>query len=304
MERFFAKICNKNKILCFFEVGRPWNGILLGLLVIFGMIITKFPIEITTGVLGFLAFLILYMGGSTLNDIYDFKVDKINMPYRPLQRGSLTIKNAKSIAIFFYVIGLILAINISLNFFWIAITFTIISLLYSVPPINLVRRSYIGSVSLSIVTIFLPCLGGSIIVLKGILPSFTAIISFILYTIFFLFVILTKDFKDIKGDEKEGKKTVVLRLGKKNTVKVIIFGITLFYILLTFFLNLFMITMFFTIFSFIILLFILKQIVRLSTVSDEKEAKKCFTNFRIILFVYVLMSIFIIIIENVVIRSL
>ena len=92
MERLFSKIMKKSKITSFIELGRPWNGIAVMLFSILGMLLSGEIMPNFWFVLP-LVVLLIYSGSSALNDLFDIKVDSINMPFRPLERGSLKIKD-------------------------------------------------------------------------------------------------------------------------------------------------------------------------------------------------------------------
>ena len=228
MEEFIAKkIEKRGKLLHLLTLGRPWNGLLLILSFFLGASLVGFANPLST-VLGASVFLFLYMAGTTLNDIFDFNEDSINMPYRPLQKKIIKIKEAYIFSIFLYLLGLSIAFVLGPLFLFISSLFVILSIAYSVEPVKLVKRGIFGNTVLAIVSIFLPSMGGTIVNSS---PPQLTILAIVCLTIFFLGVSLFKDFKDLVGDSEHNKITPAVKFGIKRTTYLGVFKSTLFFIL-------------------------------------------------------------------------
>lgn len=169
------------------------------------------------------------MGGTTLNDINDFEVDKINASYRPLQRGLITFKEAYIFLASCYITGLVLSLFLPFPFSVGAIVFILLSIFYSQVPIAFERRTILGNITLSLVTVLIPGLSGGLVASKNILYHKDFVLAFSFLALLFLFVTLFKDLKDIRGDKLKGKKTFTLYFGPENSRKVGFIGIFLFY---------------------------------------------------------------------------
>ena len=55
----------------------------------------------------------LYAGGVILNDVFDFKIDRIERPERPIPNGTISIKSAATYGIVVLTIGILLAFLVS-----------------------------------------------------------------------------------------------------------------------------------------------------------------------------------------------
>ena len=86
MERLFSRM-GKNKAMNFLILGRFWNATLPWLFSILGVKTASGKIPDVPSVLVLLIVIsLIYMGCAGLNDVYDVRADRINMPYRPIQR--------------------------------------------------------------------------------------------------------------------------------------------------------------------------------------------------------------------------
>lgn len=223
MERAFSNLLNsKSTIINLFILIRPWNSLIISLISILGYLLNS-------GSNSFEVFLLAavfsgaYSSGAIINDIFDYEIDKINMPYRPLQRKHLSIKTATVFAFIFLIISFLLSINNSILFLGFVI-FTLLAVCYSIPPINLVKRGILGTLTLSFVTVLIPGLTGFFLANPGNLTE--NFIVFMLLTIISFGVLTLKDFKDVKGDIEGNKKTIVILFGKEkalNLSKMLIF---------------------------------------------------------------------------------
>ena len=106
------------------EILRPINCLMGALTVIIGLLNTRnsisVPMLISNIILGTLTYIFLAGSGMVINDFYDFEIDKINRPQRPIPRGSISLYQAKMLFFIYLSIGLLLSlVNVwifSLNF--------------------------------------------------------------------------------------------------------------------------------------------------------------------------------------------
>lgn len=190
----------------------PMVGIFVG-----ATITAKVIPNIEVLVVPFLAFLFLVWGFNALNGIFDFKIDKINKPKRPLPHGELTHPQVSFIFITFSTIGLALAFSISIEIFILGGVFFILGLMYSAPPIR-IKMKFLG----------INLIGG---VLYGVIPLsvgyFLASNSQVNVPLFFFIFISTaivssvKDFDDVIGDEVYNVKSLPAVYGIKKAAKII-----------------------------------------------------------------------------------
>ncbi|MCX8158157.1 MAG: UbiA family prenyltransferase [Candidatus Diapherotrites archaeon] len=227
MEEFFSKLAGKNKILNYLLLGRPWNGALIGAVAVLTYLLLSSNPSLVLLFSAFMTFLLFYMGGTTLNDVYDIEEDKHNMPFRPLSKKEISLKSAKLFAVLMYFLGFIFA---SVSFYLLlgAIVFVIVGVLYSCPPFRIDRKGIIANIGLAIATILLPALFGGFLAKDSfILPQ-----NFLLLCLFmtgvYLSVTLIKDFKDVEGDKKSGKMTAAILYGPNKIIPLAILCAVLF----------------------------------------------------------------------------
>ena len=211
------------------EILRPINCLMGALTILIGLLNTRTGIPLNNLliniILGVLTYFFLAGAGMVINDYYDYEIDKINRPQRPIPRGSITLTQAKLLYIIYISIGIAISIfNVlifRLSFFIIiiAVIFGLIGLLYAKWG---KRSGFLGnltvSVSFSIGMIYGALLNSSYV------PIY--IYSFFL-TSFFLLLSreVIKGCEDIEGDKKEGVKTLAIRIGiKKSTNLALIFA--------------------------------------------------------------------------------
>jgi len=169
-----------------------------------------------------------YVAATTLNDIADQHIDRINHPCskeRPLVTGRATEDDLWVVHLAAVAYTLAFAALISPTALGIAGLGTIINYAYSAAPVRLSHRTYGAPLALAVAYVFLPywlgveaagsSLAGPDAVFVGALLS--------------LFVgrINLKDFRDQAGDARYGKPTLLLRYGKRVTCAVSLVAVLL-----------------------------------------------------------------------------
>jgi len=236
IERHFAKYGAESKFLSLLELGRPWNGSISGIIALLGcFLVSKEPLSLFDAIRIFLSFLFLWMGGAIINDLQDINIDKINMPFRPLQSGRVTLSEARTFSFLLYVGGLLLALSLGFNFFALFLLFFVLTVFYSVPPISLQRRGVLSNFTMAIVFVFIPAVTGAVFVYGLVNFSVFFWMAILCLTILFGFCLIMKDFKDIRGDKRHGKKTFVVRVSLKNARWTSVIGTVMFFPLTTYF---------------------------------------------------------------------
>jgi 4-hydroxybenzoate polyprenyltransferase len=205
------------------------------------------------------------------------------MPYRPLQQKVVTKEEAWLFSIIMHLAAFSLAFTLSLKLTILMIVFFVLSFFYSTPPIAFSRRSLWGQVELVVCTISLPLYSGIVLASNSFLPPENIIPPLTTLSIFFIFLLILKDFKDILGNGIRAKKTFVLKKGEIKAFTVMVVGSVVFFSLTTLFFYQIFDNFFFILISHVILVFLLKT--ELEVFSDS-EAK--FTEARVIVLVYVL----------------
>ncbi|MHA1104428.1 MAG: geranylgeranylglycerol-phosphate geranylgeranyltransferase [Promethearchaeota archaeon] len=204
------------------EILRPINCLMGALTVIIGLLNTRtsvsLPLLLSNLILGTLTYIFLAGSGMVINDFYDYEIDKINRPQRPIPRGSVSLNQAKILFFTYLSIGLLLSVlnvlifNLNYIIIIIAAFFGFIGWIYakwgkkSGFPGNI-----IVSISFSIGMIYGALLNSSMI------PIY---IYYFFLTAFFLLLSreIIKGCEDIEGDKKEGVKTLAIRIGTKRSI--------------------------------------------------------------------------------------
>lgn len=258
MERFFSGVFKSGgSIAAMIELGRPWNGIIVALLTVIGSMMALQAIPVASFILiGGVLTLIIYMAATILNDIYDVEPDKINMPYRPLERNAIKRSTALNACIFLYGLSVIISILVSFNYFIAILLMSVISLFYSLPPFSAKDKGIWGNIVLSVSMIFTSMYAGFVLVTNSLIPSYEFLITISLFTLSFCLISVLKDFKDIYGDKLNRKFTFVVRYDKNISIVVSIIG-TILLLCTVYLMNLYFIKMMsFIYISFIIILFL------------------------------------------------
>ena len=211
------------------EILRPINCFMGTLTILIGLLNTRtgipFNILLLNIILGVLTYFFLAGAGMVINDYYDYEIDKINRPQRPIPRGSITLAQAKLLYLFYILIGISLSVfNViifSLNYFviLIAVIFGFIGWLYAKWG---KKSGFFGNIIVSV--------SFSIGMIYGALLN-SSFVPIYIYFFFFtsLFLLLSREVikgcEDIEGDKNEGVKTLAIRIGIKNsTIFAMIFA--------------------------------------------------------------------------------
>jgi|TARA_B100000315_G_C14590943_1_gene595720 geranylgeranylglycerol-phosphate geranylgeranyltransferase len=98
----------------FIEILRPHNCLIAAIAVIVGATIaSEESLDLTILLPGIIAFLICG-AGNTINDFFDFNIDKINNPARPLPSKRMSLRFAYFYSIFLFAVGVGLSIFINI----------------------------------------------------------------------------------------------------------------------------------------------------------------------------------------------
>ncbi|MDI6806502.1 MAG: UbiA family prenyltransferase [Candidatus Aenigmarchaeota archaeon] len=159
--------------------------------------------------------------GDVINDYFDYKIDKINKPYRPLPSGRISRKNALIYFILLVLVGLTFALMVSIPFLIIATFNLLVVVAY---PWRLKKIPLVGNMAVSYLAISTYLAAGLIV---GSFSSLFASPLLILVLICFFGVLSREIFKsieDTEGDKKLKLKTLPIVIGKgKSTLLARIF---------------------------------------------------------------------------------
>ena len=194
-------------------LARPVNVIIAILSVFIAAFITGTLQPFQNVVLACLSTALIFAGANTINDYYDFRIDRINKPNRPLPSGILDREKALLISIIEYSAGILVGLAISTSMFLMATIFSVLSLFYSAYLKGTVLWGNLA-VSLSTSAVFIY---GGMAVKK---PAQTIIPAIFAFFYHFGREII-KDIQDLKGDTQYAATTFPAKFGITNSVKLI-----------------------------------------------------------------------------------
>ncbi len=210
---FLNIISNIGLMNSYLELLRPYNGILAVLGIVIGSIVAgSFAAVGAIAIVLALAVSFMINGaGNAINDYFDYKIDQVNRPKRPIPSDRI---KRNSVAVYFILliaVSLALSYYVSANFFYIALVNSIVSLIYSW---KLKGTPLIGNIAVS-------WLAASTFI-AGALISYTfqsvPMAIMILASMAFLGSLsreIVKDVEDVKGDREFGAKTLPVAVGEK-----------------------------------------------------------------------------------------
>ncbi|KGG12969.1 MULTISPECIES: chlorophyll synthase ChlG [Prochlorococcus] len=156
----------------------------------------------------------------TINDYYDREIDAINEPNRPIPSGAISLTQVKLQIWILLLLGLIVAYGLDLwakhstpSVLLLALGGSLVSYIYSAPPLKLKQNGWIGNYALGASYIALPWWAGQ--ALFGQLTWTTAILT-LAYSLAGLGIAIINDFKSVEGDKALGLQSLPVVFGIRN----------------------------------------------------------------------------------------
>ncbi|XP_011004739.1 PREDICTED: chlorophyll synthase, chloroplastic isoform X1 [Populus euphratica] len=156
----------------------------------------------------------------TINDYYDREIDAINEPYRPIPSGVISENEVITQIWILLLGGLGLAGLLDVwaghdipIVFCLALGGSLISYIYSAPPLKLKQNGWIGNFALGASYISLPWWAGQ--ALFGTLTPDIIVLT-LLYSIAGLGIAIVNDFKSIEGDRLLGLQSLPVAFGAET----------------------------------------------------------------------------------------
>ena len=198
----------------YIEILRPGNALMGAISIILVAIVDK-TISIPI-ILAMIAVFFETAAGNVINDYFDYNIDLINKPERPIPSGRISLKNGKNYAYFLFLAGTVCGFLISyLTDNWIPFIIVLIAdvILY-LYAYKLKTTPLIGNLAVGFMTGFGFVFGGFTI-------NNPNIILTSIFLGFFAFVMTTareivKDIEDVEGDKKDGARTLPILIDKKT----------------------------------------------------------------------------------------
>ena len=162
-----------------------------------------------------------YINGTSLNDYADQEIDKINLKKtheRPLLEKAVSRKQILVVSVFSAAMSLIFSLMISKEVMLVTTAFIFLNIIYSLKPFEVSHKGELAILLLPLGYVVFPILLG-VYSTGNTLNSFAIVLICALYLQFISRIIL-KDYRDVKGDARFGKKTFLLKYGNKLTCRV------------------------------------------------------------------------------------
>lgn len=198
----------------YIEILRPGNALMGAISIILVAIIDK-----TISIPIILAMITVFFetaAGNVINDYFDYNIDLVNKPERPIPSGRISLKNGRNYAYLLFLAGTICGFLISyLTGNWIPFIIVLIAdvILY-LYAYKLKTTPLIGNLAVGFMTGFGFVFGGFTI-------NNPSIVATSIFLGFFAFVMTTareiiKDIEDVEGDKKDGARTLPIIIGKRT----------------------------------------------------------------------------------------
>jgi geranylgeranylglycerol-phosphate geranylgeranyltransferase len=160
-----------------------------------------------------LVFLVVFLisgAGNAINDYYDFKIDSINRPERPIPSGRVKLKEALYVSYLLFALGTFTAFSIQQICGVIAFFNSLMLILYAK---TLKSTPFLGNLSIGYLTGSTFLFGASVFGFEGLKALF---VLFVLSALAITAREIVKDIEDMEGDKMEGIDTLPLRIGAKK----------------------------------------------------------------------------------------
>ena len=165
----------------------------------------------------------LNASSNAINQIYDFEIDRVNKPNRPLPSGRLSLRGAWIFTVATFVVAMVMAYLVqpvgTPECFIIVAVAAFLATIYSAPPLRTKRHGIWANITIAIPRgILLKVAGWSAV--KTVMDPEPWYIGLI-FGLYILGASSTKDFSDIEGDRVGGCKTLPILYGVKTAAWMI-----------------------------------------------------------------------------------
>ena len=199
------------KLFAYITIIRPLNVILGGFTIVISSFIVKYNGPISFVIFAVLVVMFYTAGANTLNDYFDYKIDKINRPDRAISSGLVLRRHALIFSLFAFILGTLFALQLNKNS-------QLVSIGISLPLIigynaKLKYFPLIGNIVVALILSLSFIYAGFIFdnIKPLIIP---AVLAFSLT----LIREIVKDMADIIGDKSVGLKTFPIIYGENKTI--------------------------------------------------------------------------------------
>jgi 4-hydroxybenzoate polyprenyltransferase len=170
--------------------------------------------------LSLLALTLFNAGGNQINSVFDWEIDLINKPTRPIPRGLLSRVEALGFGLGLMGLAALLCLSRLSSPSFVVLAFSILglTLAYSIPPIRLKKHLWVNVVTQAIIRGILGPLAAWCV--YGFLTPSAYGIAIVMF-FFILAAQSSKDFPDMRGDAIFGIKTLPVTYGVEGAIKIV-----------------------------------------------------------------------------------
>lgn len=182
--------------------------------------------DLTVTFLSALTTFVMFLAIYVFNDLTDLQVDLINAPKRPLALQSVTKTDAAVLVLLLNFAGMAIGLWLGPMTFLITIAELLLGITYSVKPFSFKDRFLIKTLAIGAGGILASLFGGvagaeSI----GYAAATNTLNVAVVYaaSLFLIFLFVTSpinDLADYVGDKAQGRRTIPIIIGQKNTVRL------------------------------------------------------------------------------------
>ena len=195
------------------ELIRPINDVMSAFAVFIGGVISAgWNMPLASVLAATLGVFFASAGGMVINDYFDFDIDSVNKPKRPIPSGQITRKGALYFTGALFGCAIICALFTNIWCILVGIPALILMIVYSW---KLKRKLFVGNVAVA----FLSALA---LMYGGIATESIKLVSILALIAFFASVAreMAKDIEDIEGDKFGGSTSVAVTLGVEITGQI------------------------------------------------------------------------------------
>lgn len=165
-----------------------------------------------------------YIAGTAYNDYADYEIDKINLPrdtQRPLIQGAISRNNLLLLAHTASCISLVsIATTRNLPLLVLFTSLVLLNIAYSLRPLQISHRAALAPMLLPLGYVILTVNAGFFLVhTPYTITTYALVAAMYLH---FMSRIVLKDYRDVQGDAKAGKRTLVLVRGNQFVAQLAI----------------------------------------------------------------------------------
>lgn len=191
----------------YLEILRPFNA-LMGVVAV--LLVALISGNFTLAVIVACVIVFIFTGaGNAINDYFDYKIDAINKPERPIPSGRIALKTALIYSVSLFVLSSIMAFIIGIAPGMIVILSAVLMYLYAK---RLKTSCLVGNLSIAFLT-------GLCFVFGGVVLNAVEL-SIVLGVYAFLMTMareIVKDMEDVEGDSIEGASTFPIKYGMRKS---------------------------------------------------------------------------------------